>query len=418
MFDLVLFAALLWFSPLKAYAQVDFLKGFGTLKGVIDQVQQMPTRQGNGIPDIGRAGDLSGMHAAGNWVNNAAAYCDAIKASPLVKEYVPVLGKAVKTRVTSFDADVRDAIDLRFDNSDEQLRMWVDAAPNPPGEPTKGNLSNFGRRVVAWASQCAAENNENDLFLFFLSDLRNPDAIAELRAKAKDAISSYGKVTNTTRLDVNGLPIAVSTRSKESLKFDLGYESGSFNVKDPLWVTMAAFALPNGTTAMESASRGRISGLSSRIDEAVVANEKKVIQVTAEQKQREKTDAQRVAEQAKVQASQDAAKNSPNGLLYQAYQAFQIVQTCSDVRKGYAAIYVSDAELSDAKDKMRKIEKTLKPKLVSELTDQIWNRASVDNADYFRGVKTATYTNGKSYCDLFKRDMTGVSQKVLGEYSH
>lgn len=292
--DLVLFAALLWMSPLKAHAQVDFLKGFGTLKGVIDQVQQVPTKQRNENPDIGRAGVSGGALTTGNWINNASAYCDAIKASPLVKEYIPVLSKAVKTKVTAFDADVRNSIDLRFDNPDEQLRIWVDAAPNPPGEPTKGNASNFGRRVVAWASQCAAENNDNDLFLFFLSDLRNPDAIAALRLKAKDAISNYGKVTNGTRLDANGLPVAVSTRSKESLKFDLGYEHSAFNVNNPIWVTLAAFALPNGTTAMQSTGKGKATALLAQIDQAVAANANRRVQVEAENKQKEKVEIDKV----------------------------------------------------------------------------------------------------------------------------
>ena len=108
-------------------------------------------------------------------------------------------------------------------------------------------------------------------------------------------------------------------------------------------------------------------------------------------------------------------KNSPNGLLYQAYQAIQLVQTCYDVRQGYAAIYISNAELADAKQKMKKIEAALKPKISNETTEKIWNRAATDNANYINGVKTATYTNGRNYCDLFKRDMASVSEKVLGK---
>lgn len=405
----VLLVSFMFIATTKAEAQPDFMRGFGALKGLVEQVQKS-------IPANGAAQTPTATGSAVNGgARTATEFCESIKANPLVQEYLPVLRKAVQTKVTAYDKEMRNAVGMRFDTPDGQLREWVETMPSPTGEPNKTSYSNFGRYVVSWASLCAARNNDNDLFLFFLSDLRDSDAIAKLRGKAKDAIKVYGATTVATKLDANGQPIQLTTRSEEKLKFDLGYEDSSFGLESPLWVTLSAFMLPNGTTAMQSTGKGKATVLMAQIDQAVAANDIRKVQVEAENKQREKTEADTAAKQAKILAVKEVEKNTPNALLQQAYQAIQLVQTCSDVRKGYATIYISDVELNDAKEKMRKIESALKPKIVGETTDQIWNRASTENANYIRGVKTATYTNGRNYCDLFKRDMTGVSEKVLGK---
>jgi hypothetical protein len=384
-------------SPTRAQTG-DFMKGFGAMKGLMDQVQkttgnsqgalqqqavkQLPLSD-NG-PAKEKAPEASGLPT------NADEFCSAIKASPLVSEYVKALSKAVRTKTTDDDA-VFTATVRQFDNEQGQLKKWVSNTPIPNGDKDYAYRDRMRRKASTWAALCAAKNNDNDLFLFFFSDLRESDRITAMRARAKAALKNYesvGPETKMTKLDANGDPV-YETAVKES-KF--AFELPSPGILEETWL---AFLLPNGQTALNSTGKGKAEELSAKVDQALKVRDQAATQAAVERREKE--------------------KSHPNDLLYQAYQAIQLVQTCYDVRQGYAAIYVTNTELGDAKEKMRKIEAILEPKIIDESADQIWNRAAAGNANYIRGVKTASYTNGKNYCALFKRDMEEVSEKVIGK---
>lgn len=384
MLNSALFAVFLFVATTRVEAQNDFMKGFGALKGIVEQVQKNTS-----MAESPRTGTGESWIAS-NVPRNAGEYCNVVKSSPLVQAYLPVLSKAVNTKVTSFDPAIRDAIALRFDTADRKLKDWVEATPSPNGEIRKSSEGSFGRNTRAWASLCAAKNYDNDLFLFFLPDVSNPEAIAYRRGLAKTALQQYEASNGRTFM------------------FDLGHADNEYSLSNPLWVTLSAFMLPNGAAMMQTTANGKASDLMAKIDQVVAINADRKMQA-------EREEADKAANQAKVVAGKEAYAASPNGLLQQAYQAMQSIQACSDARKGYAAIYVSDAELADAKNKMRRIEGALKPKITGETADQIWEKASTANANYIRGVKTAQYSNGRGYCDLFKRDLEDVANKVLGQ---
>lgn len=392
--------------PVQAQTN-DFLQGLKAFKGIVERAQKdqnpTPTENTGAVASGGQRG----------YPTNAVEYCEVIKNSPLVKEYVSALAKAVGKNALKINDDVDSFAYMRLDNQDGLLQQWVLRSKSPTGESGKTATTNFGRNVVEWASQCAAENNSNDLFLFFVEGLSNPDKLKQLREKARIAYAAVNSTSQKTRLDENGKPVVQVVNNKR-LDFDLGYENSRYNVDTyTMWVTLSAFALPNGLAALESTGKNNAKQLSDMVDQTLIAHEQRNGKALAEQKEKDKIEVQRVAAENKEKAEAAAAKNSPNKLLFDAYEAFQIVQACFDARKGYAAVYVNDVELTDAKEKMRKIESALKPKLTGMTSDQLWAKAAAENDRVFKGFGSAKFENANGMCSIFKNSLRSTAEKVL-----
>ena len=65
-------------------------------------------------------------------------------------------------------------------------------------------------------------------------------------------------------------------------------------------------------------------------------------------------------------------------MLY-AYQYFQVIQVCQDIRRGNAVQFVNTVDFNTYRTKMREIETKLKPQLVNKDTDKIWAQAENRN---------------------------------------
>lgn len=152
-----------------------------------------------------------------------------------------------------------------------------------------------------------------------------------------------------------------------------------------------------------------------RLAPALTAYEKRTAVDNARQKEKDRIEAQRVAAENKAKAEAERSQNSPNGLLLQAYQAFQMVQACFDARRGYALVYANDVEFGSAKEKMRQIEAALKPKLAGVTTEQLWNKAATENGNGPSNIKSATLQQGQMVCSMSKGDVTAIANKVLGK---
>ena len=84
---------------------------------------------------------------------------------------------------------------------------------------------------------------------------------------------------------------------------------------------------------------------------------------------------------AEAQAQQQAAErqaieNLPANFLGNSYIAYIVVKRCYDARAGYAAVYVSEPEMRQAKEAIKLIEDGMKPQLsTTDTVEQIWAKA-------------------------------------------
>jgi hypothetical protein len=92
-----------------------------------------------------------------------------------------------------------------------------------------------------------------------------------------------------------------------------------------------------------------------------------------EKKQREQ-EARRSAEE--QQKSREAEARKPENVLTSAYMSYIVVKRCYDVRQGYLAIYISDPEMTQAREAIHLIEKEIAPHLNSGVNvETLWSDA-------------------------------------------
>ena len=87
-------------------------------------------------------------------------------------------------------------------------------------------------------------------------------------------------------------------------------------------------------------------------------------------------------EQQKQRAIDAEYARSPEGVLAASYDAYINVRQCYEARKGYNAVYVSNSEMEESKDAVKRIEQSLKSKLDRSMsTDDVWERVSGKRRD-------------------------------------
>lgn len=83
---------------------------------------------------------------------------------------------------------------------------------------------------------------------------------------------------------------------------------------------------------------------------------------------------QREQEEAQRQREQAERAKLPVNALGNAYAAYIDVKRCYEAREGYLQIYISDPEMERAKNAVRQIEETVKPKLDPITAENLWSR--------------------------------------------
>jgi hypothetical protein len=132
---------------------------------------------------------------------------------------------------------------------------------------------------------------------------------------------------------------------------------------------------------------------------------------------------------------QAAYLETSDGQLISAYQKFQVIQTCYEIRKESLVKFISESEYSDSRSKMKNIEGKLKISLTEKDTDKLWTTAEANNRKYDllkgRGEKPVYYdvietivvrnkddwTRAKNECDDIFQDFRRQSLELLGKES-
>jgi hypothetical protein len=111
-----------------------------------------------------------------------------------------------------------------------------------------------------------------------------------------------------------------------------------------------------------------------RAEEARLA-ELRLQQLQQKREAEEKRNQERRDEQAKIDTEQHRIADLPANKLLNAYRLYAHLQFCSDVRQGYLAQYISDAELERARTATKAIEKQSLEKQSDLDTDEVWHSA-------------------------------------------
>ena len=186
----------------------------------------------------------------------------------------------------------------------------------------------------------------------------------------------------------------------------------------------------------------------SQIKPNPVAEYQKSAQARAEEEERNRKNAarQRAAEEASAKANQEweeenkknwareeAFLNSPEGKLVFAYQRYQVIQVCHEMRKGLAIQFITAQEFGNSQDKMKKMEVQLKKSLKDKNTDVLWAKAEERNrkwdltggfggknpitTDLIEHIRTTNKTNwsaAKSDCQTMFVQFNEHANELLG----
>jgi hypothetical protein len=147
---------------------------------------------------------------------------------------------------------------------------------------------------------------------------------------------------------------------------------------DPRVATLLVFLFPDYEELITKASPEPGSSF-------LAAAEERRQQVAKREAEQAREAAARKAEEDKAAAKAAQAKayaESPEGQLVYAYQSFQVIQVCRDIRKGNAIQFVNEVDYNNFRGRMREIENRLKPGLKGKTTDQLWAEAENRNRKY------------------------------------
>jgi hypothetical protein len=113
------------------------------------------------------------------------------------------------------------------------------------------------------------------------------------------------------------------------------------------------------------------------------AAERKIQEEAAAEKRKIQEEA---ATQRKIeQEAADASAKLPINILGTAYTSYVDVKRCQEARDGYAAIYISNPEMDQARNAVLTIEQTMKSKLdQNTTTDDVWSRVATTEGRNFR----------------------------------
>lgn len=129
-------------------------------------------------------------------------------------------------------------------------------------------------------------------------------------------------------------------------------------------------------------------------------------------KVREIIDKEMNVEKEKFSAEKARIAADPVNILGSLYRSYAFVKACFEARKSYAAVYVSEVELNDARRQIKSLETYYKPKVPGSDTDAIWDKYTKDLAD----LKDTSFgfEVKRDLCQGDLRNLRNASSKIDG----
>lgn len=282
-----------------------------------------------------------------------------------------------------------DLDNLYLDNKSGDLQKWVrQRISEKPASLKKG---------IDFVNRCFAENYDNPIYRLTLSWNTSKDKDPERLIIDKNFEGRYVNSQQASLL---------------AFLFD-GADDFISKIK------------PNPVAEYQKSAQARL--------EEEERNRKNAARQKAAEEASAKADQEWEAENKKNWAREEAFLNSPEGKLVFAYQRYQVVQVCHEMRKGLALQFITAQELANSQEKMKKMETQLRKSLKDKNTDALWAKAEERNrkwdltggfggknpitTDLIEHIKTTNKTNwpaAKSDCQTMFVQFNEHANELLG----
>jgi hypothetical protein len=417
---IIIFAGTLITSD--AYAQLGGL--LKDLKSAADKIQQQsnPTTNNSttsSSPDASQSNSTTSL--------DADQYCKKLKSLPYVITYSDNIYKLMQVFNDQTKRKYHPAIYAGFES--DNLDLAKDLNKKLP-ERLRSD-SNFYDRYIGYFADCAASLKGDNLVYFILPGVDNLDTYFNLtttKDRSDFIVKQFNHPSNTFRGSlglVEKLPLNVA---KEELSRNFGY----------YWITLFSIAGRGNeaaTAKTADVSIKKIESISvaqqkSNEESRILAEESKKkneLQRIQDAKNKEEYDA---TVRRRIEKESNFAK-TPDGQLTIAYQNFQIIQLCYDLRKDYAVKYIGITDYNEYRSKIKRIEQDLEKKTQEKNTNKLYALAEQRNRSFdptdglsdikmdvietiTNNAKGANWLASKNDCDLFSARFRDISDSILG----
>lgn len=325
-------------------------------------------------------------------VSNAEEYCAALQNNELIKKYVEAVAAANKAG--AFDA----MTGTYLDSTDGLLTSWVEKQLMSVTPDDK--LS-----VYKWANACAYKlRDTNYIYMYDVGRGGLYERMKQYENQQKNAPAKR-------QIDAQGNIIVIEA-GKEPLPFLIATPPHDSMARTPQWAGLYALALPNGVEVMEKISSNRPQ----EIADATAEHNQKRREYAEERQQAENKKMAAEKLRKEEEAKKEALADTPDAKLTRGYEMFQVIEKCAEVRKGYAVVYLSDAQYLDVKNKIKQIENKLKSSIKAS-TDQLWAKAVKINNDspQYNYMANVSYQTGSLWCNSNRFSLDSLATEVLGQ---
>jgi hypothetical protein len=378
----LMIVVLAWLSTSSNAAEIEeVLQGINQLRNVI--------QQGNTyIPSLPPPN-----HSARLAVSNAEEYCAALQNNQLIKSYSEAMAEASKAGAFG------PVIDRYLDSSDRLLTRWVEKQMSSLVPETQWV-------IYGWANECAYKLKDSNYIYVF--EVGRQDALSNRMAKYSD---EQKNAPAKREIDAQGNIVMIKNGNK-SLPDFIDKPGHASIASTPEWGGLFALALPNGVEVMQKISSNRPQEISAA---AAESDQEAKRHAAARQLEEEKAKAAKKAQE-ESEAKAEALANTPDAKLTHGYKTFQLIEKCVEVRKGYAVVYFSDAEYSDAKNKIKQIENKLKGTIKAS-TDQLWaDAAKINNESLeYKYMGNISYERGRQWCNTYRLSLNELATGIIGK---
>lgn len=374
---------------------------------------------------------LKQIVSGGSGTISSQEFCEKLKNSQEMNEFA----KQAKEIANTYNQQ------YKYDTKDGLIEKWLVGQLKPKSESDMRAQTNFIRPTEQAINECALQLRDSDLLYVFAYSADSYKALL----KGIDKISAERAPQEARQLDASG-NISTSSQIPKNNKaiFLVGDYSGNGSITRELgqnrlalsWMPSFLLVMDQNGQIIKNTNPEIKTEMTQRLANLKNERETNLANSAKEQKQRAANEA---ADQKERQANIDrynAYISSPEGRLTYSYQRYQVLQTCNEIRKGYAVQFINDGELSKAKDKIKAIESKLKPLLNDKDTNKLWTQAIKRNQEFnptegnFIGMDIplkvdliATITNNnkgnwiaaKSDCDAMFNQFNEMSTEILGQ---
>ncbi|PIT71213.1 hypothetical protein [Limnohabitans sp. B9-3] len=367
-------------------------------------------------------------------VMSSEEFCNKLKNSQELNEFAASAKKLATQHNLSYV----------FDTKDNLIANWIQGKLNPmlniQNSGSFAGVNEFIFPSEASANECALSIRDSDLLYLMASNQNSYEKIKT----TLDKIAQVQSPQTVRKMDASGNIINETMQGKNQPINAIGAYSGKSSISKgngngitPDWLVTWLILLDENGQILKNTYPEIKATTIERIARLERENMESKEKFANEKKQEIEANAKQEREQQAVINKYKEFRNSPDGQLIISYQYYQVLQTCNEIRKGYAIQFVNDTEFSAATKNIKAIEASLKPSLKDKNTDKLWSNAiernkkwnpseessiitgltsgfTIDLIDTIKTNNKLNWVTSQKDCSQFLVRFNGFSESVLG----